>query len=391
MPEKPLPTKSISPDWLVRGVLTKIGDIFDRLTGRGWKPSSSLATSELIERLKALLDAEAENTEGRGFFVPHNVQLKMQWDKFSADSDESLHKLENELLTAAIDHINDRRYYTYQPLSIEVKPDYFTSGVKLFVSFEKIVDEEDASAINVIVPGTKTADIKAAGESKPVPASEKYILRFKENGKPKEQTVDFVQDKQRSVGRTRENDIAIDDVSVSKLHASLVINAESRLLLADTGSTNGTFVNGGRIAYGKAIAVNEGDKVNFGTVEVTLQHVPKPVVEEPPVEPQPDTVSIDGLEFSGKAPGPIDQIETAPPTEKTADSSDPATFRPADTQASRTIASNAVVLSAIETGVAEPAEPGQTVPSESAPAPAPTQERIEFDFSPKKEENETEK
>ena len=255
MREKPLPTKSISPDWLVRGVLTKIGDIFDRLTGRGWKPSSSLATSELIERLKALLDAEAENTEGRGFFVPHNVQLKMQWDKFSADSDESLRKLENELLTAAIDHINDRRYYTYQPLSIEVKPDYFTSGVKLFVSFEKIVDEEDASAINVIVPGTKTGEIKAAGESKPAPASEKYILRFKENGKPKEQTVDFVQDKQRSVGRTRENDIAIDDVSVSKLHASLVINAESRLLLADTGSTNGTFVNGGRIAYGKALSL----------------------------------------------------------------------------------------------------------------------------------------
>src|SRR5258706_11205679 len=107
-------TKSISRDWLVQGVLTKIGDIFDRLTGRGWKPSSSLATSELVERLKALLDAEAENTDGRGFFVPHNVQLKMQWDKFSTDSDESLRKLENELLTAAVDHINDRRYYTYQ-------------------------------------------------------------------------------------------------------------------------------------------------------------------------------------------------------------------------------------------------------------------------------------
>src|SRR5215813_3870135 len=80
--KQPSTKKSISPDWLVRGVLTKIGDIFDRLTGRGWKPSSSLATSELIERLKALLDSEAENTEGRGFFIPHNIQLKMQWDKF---------------------------------------------------------------------------------------------------------------------------------------------------------------------------------------------------------------------------------------------------------------------------------------------------------------------
>src|SRR4030095_2028304 len=137
--------------WLVRGILTKIGDIFDRLTERGWNPPSSLATSELIERLKALLDAEAENPDGRGLFVPHNIQLKMQWDKFSADSDESLRKLENELLTAAIDHLNDKRYYTYHPFSIEVRPDYFTSGVKLLASFDTFVDEGEAAAINVIV------------------------------------------------------------------------------------------------------------------------------------------------------------------------------------------------------------------------------------------------
>src|SRR5262245_10376795 len=251
MPEKPPSTKkSISPDWLVRGVLTKIGDIFDRLTGRGWKPSSSLATSELIERLKALLDAEAENTDGRGFFIPHNIQLKMQWDKFSADSDESLRKLENELLTAAIDHINDRRYYTYQPLSIEVKPDYFTSGVKLFVSFEKIVDEEDADAMHVIFPGA-TADVKTSGEMLIPLAIAKFILRFNEKDKPKVQPIEFVQDKRKGVGRTKENDIAIDDASVSKLHAALVLNAEGRLIVADTGSTNGTFINGRRMAYGK--------------------------------------------------------------------------------------------------------------------------------------------
>ncbi|HLM59395.1 MAG TPA: hypothetical protein VK308_01200, partial [Pyrinomonadaceae bacterium] len=55
------PQKSFSLDWLVRGVLTKIGDTFDRLTGRNWKPSSSLATSELIDRLKKLLDAEVKD------------------------------------------------------------------------------------------------------------------------------------------------------------------------------------------------------------------------------------------------------------------------------------------------------------------------------------------
>ena len=50
----------MSPDWFVRGVLTKLGETFDQFTGRNWKPSSSLATSELTERLKILLDAEAK-------------------------------------------------------------------------------------------------------------------------------------------------------------------------------------------------------------------------------------------------------------------------------------------------------------------------------------------
>ena len=44
--------KKLSLDWLMRGVLTKVGDTLDRLTGRRWNPSSSLATSELIEKLK---------------------------------------------------------------------------------------------------------------------------------------------------------------------------------------------------------------------------------------------------------------------------------------------------------------------------------------------------
>ena len=278
MPEKQPPSKkTITPDWLVRGVLTKIGDIFDRLTGRGWKPSSSLATSELIERLKVLLDAEAENTDGRGYFVPHNIQLKMQWDKFSTDSDTSLRKLENEMLTAVIDHINDKRYYTYQPLSIEVRPDYFTRGVKLFVSFDKILDEDEADGMHVIVPGAGDAKIE---ETKPALAAEKYILRFTEQGRPKALSIEFVQDRRKGVGRTKENDIPIDDASVSKIHASLVLNAEGRLVVADTGSTNGTFINARRIAYGKAEPLNEGDKVNFGTVEVTFQHIPKQVPDE---------------------------------------------------------------------------------------------------------------
>ena len=103
--------KSFSLDWLIGGILTKFGDIFDRLTGRRWKPSSSLATSELTERLKKLLDMEIRDLGGKGKFVPHNLKLKMQWDKFSTDSEKALTNVPERTFNCG------DRSYQRQPLS----------------------------------------------------------------------------------------------------------------------------------------------------------------------------------------------------------------------------------------------------------------------------------
>lgn len=295
MQEKPTPSrKTFSPDWLVRGILTKLGDTLDRLTGRGWKPSSSLATSELIEKLKQLLDSEVIDKGPEGTFVPHNIKLKMQWDKFSTDTEESLKKLENELLTAAVDHINDRLYYTYTPLVLEVKPDYFTEGVKLFVSFDKFGADEREGVVHLSVPGG--AAVEPAAE-KPLPVEETFIIRFAEAGTEKEKRVVFTEGRRMSVGRTKENDLTISDESISKIHASLVLNHDSQLMLADTGSTNGTFINEERIAYGKAVPIGEADKVMFGLVKVAFERVPRPPEPEGEEGERYDSVSIDGFEF----------------------------------------------------------------------------------------------
>ncbi|MDQ3321019.1 MAG: DUF3662 domain-containing protein, partial [Acidobacteriota bacterium] len=168
--ENPTPTKkTFSFDWLVRGTLTKLGGMFDELTGRKWKPASNLATSEIIERLKILLDTEAQDLGVKGKFVPHNVKLLMQWDKFSTDAEDALKKLEQELLTAAIDHINDRRYHTYAPLDIEIKTDYFTEGVKLRASFGKFAarDDEPETSFDVAAADLKNVVLVAPEEIEP--------------------------------------------------------------------------------------------------------------------------------------------------------------------------------------------------------------------------------
>jgi hypothetical protein len=287
MPDNPQPSKkSLNPDWFVQGALTRIGDTFDRLTGRRWKPSSSLATSGLIERLKMLLDAEIKQDEEGRKFVPHNITLKMQWDKFSTDSDESLKKLENELLTATVDHISDNRYYTHAPIKLEVKPDYFTEGVKLFVSYEKFDEERGERELNVTVPVAQVAHLipEAVAAEPATPMAAALTVRYTINNFRKERSFDLEPGKRLSIGRTKENDIALDDTSVSKMHASLLMNKEGKLVVADTGSTNGTYLNGERIAYGKANEIFEGDTVKFGAIDVELKISPEVARDYPTVE-----------------------------------------------------------------------------------------------------------
>lgn len=283
-----------SSDWLLRGILTKIGDTFDRLTGRRYQASSSLATSELIEKLKKLLDLEVKN----GRFVPHNIKLKMQWDKFSADSDDAIKRLEEELKIAVVDHINDNLYHTYAPIRLQVKPDYFTEGVKLLVSFDKFVEEEPEVAISVTVPQISVGDYipeSEAPEVVPADDSDEFAATFTAAGKARR--IEFRAGPQRrvSVGRGAENELRIDDGSVSKHHASLVLAAGRSLAVADTGSTNGTFINGQRIAYGKAIPFEDSDAVRFGTVEIRFERLTPPVeiAIEAPAEGDPDAPTVE--------------------------------------------------------------------------------------------------
>jgi pSer/pThr/pTyr-binding forkhead associated (FHA) protein len=279
--EKPTPVKkSVSPDWFVRGILGKIGETFDRFTGRNWKPSSSLATSELIERLKNLLDSEAKDSGEHGRFVPHNIKLKMQWDKFSTDAENSLKRLEHELLTAAVDHINDRRYHTFAPIKLEIKPDYFTEGVKLLASFDSFAKDERESAVNVTLPDLKNVRLAPPEEIVIELEKEIYTAQFVVRGEIKKNVLTFAERQRRSVGRTKENDLWIDDASVSKIHAALVLNSERQLMVADTGSTNGTFINDERIAYGKATPLKDSDRLRFGTIEIALERERKATEKE---------------------------------------------------------------------------------------------------------------
>ncbi|SEJ42622.1 FHA domain-containing protein [Frateuria terrea] len=70
----------------------------------------------------------------------------------------------------------------------------------------------------------------------------------------------------QTIGRRSDNDIVLDDLSVSASHA-WIMNQQGQYVLMNTLSTNGTFVNGKRI---HEATLRHGDRVRFGQVEFTF-------------------------------------------------------------------------------------------------------------------------
>lgn len=70
----------------------------------------------------------------------------------------------------------------------------------------------------------------------------------------------------RTVGRARGAHLVLDDALVSRVHCRLDATAET-VVVTDLESTNGTFVNGDRVATAHAIV---GDRIRIGRVEFVL-------------------------------------------------------------------------------------------------------------------------
>jgi len=256
------------PERLLRRVLEGMGSVVDRRLGRTVDPRSGLTTSKLIERMKRLIDERVREEGNKGRIAPHHMVLKVEWGTHSEAPPEILGDLKNEVLAAAIDHINDHRYRTLAPVTVEAEVDIFTTGISVdpnFGEFEEDLRRHDeemrAAKLGVPIPGAAPPmpDIQVIARVTLPNGTRELPLIFKPGGR------------RLNVGRASDNDLTLNDTSVSKIHAALLMTTEGALLVADTGSTNGTYLNGRRISYGESRLIEDGDVVGFGDVEVRLR------------------------------------------------------------------------------------------------------------------------
>lgn len=93
------------------------------------------------------------------------------------------------------------------------------------------------------------------------------------------------------VGRVADVDIQVDDDSVSRRHAELVVEGR-QVTVRDLGSANGTTVNGAPI--GEDTLLSPGDILQFGVVEVMFESGPgsgarAPIARSRPGAPEPSS------------------------------------------------------------------------------------------------------
>ena len=84
-----------------------------------------------------------------------------------------------------------------------------------------------------------------------------------------------------TIGRTRDCDLCLTDLSVSRMHA-LLMRREDGWVLSDLGSHNGTRLNGWLVR--EPVPVHAGDRVEFGSMAFIIQGDPP---AEPPVPEGP--------------------------------------------------------------------------------------------------------
>lgn len=94
------------------------------------------------------------------------------------------------------------------------------------------------------------------------PQASTGVVRVEEGKEPGR--VYEVRKESLSIGRSRESDIFLEDLAVSRLHASIVNQGNGNYALRDEGSANGTKVNGQLVNKYQVYSLQEGDKIQLG-------------------------------------------------------------------------------------------------------------------------------
>jgi len=236
----------------------------------GWSARLFHARLQPVQIAKRVIRAmEAHQTISLAkTFVPNSYVVSLAPSDY-AEFEQYKRSLERDLAEAVLGAARDRSFtlLAYPIVELEADEDVSSGDVRVAcalvdASGEEVPANEPERLGGVAAGHTMVLDRDALLSAKPRAPQGMIVAR---EGSVKRQvplTADPI-----TVGRDPKNDIVLDDRRVSRRHAEVRLRL-GRYTLYDLQSTNGTFVNGRRIAE---MVLSDEDRITIGGAELIVK------------------------------------------------------------------------------------------------------------------------
>lgn len=235
----------------------------------GWSARLFGAKLQPVQIAKRLIRAmESHQTISLSkTFVPNSYVVSLAPSDFST-FEQYRRSLEQDLAEAVLGAARDRNYTLLAFPTVEIERDEDLPPGDMRVSCALV----DASGEEV---GTDAKALGAVAAGHTMVLDREKLLRERPRA-PKASLVVHEGDDRReialgpeplAIGRDPQNDIVLDDRRVSRKHTEIRLRL-GRYTLYDLQSTNGTYVNGRRVAE---VVLADGDRIAVGGVELQFR------------------------------------------------------------------------------------------------------------------------
>ena len=233
----------------------------------GWSARVFRARLQPVQIAKRVIRAmEAHQTISLAkTFVPNSYVVSLS----PSDFEQYKRSLERDLAEAVLGAARDRSFtlLAYPTVELEQNEDVSPGDVRVAcalvdASGEEVPANEPERLGGVAAGHTMVLDRDALLATKPRAPQGAIVAREGSVRREVPLTADPI-----TVGRDPKNDIVLDDRRVSRRHAEIRLRL-GRYTLYDLQSTNGTFVNGRRIAE---IVLSDEDRITIGGAELTVK------------------------------------------------------------------------------------------------------------------------
>jgi hypothetical protein len=250
---------------LARRILERLGSKVDAKSAAE-NTLSPREVGELTSRIERVIEASLrEDDKGVKRIAPNRFKVLFTYEETSRLNSQYIDLLAKELKASIFEYINNRRYQTRGPIEVETGKDLFAKATVIRPVFEgesdsqKPMEPPGAKASQ----GSPAAEHRAGNRSLNILSSggQSFRIELKPDSAP------------AYVGRASTNAIRIDDSSISRLHASIAQRSNGEVVIADLGSSNGTYVNDRLLASNEAHVLSPGDVIGVGDFKLTVTDI----------------------------------------------------------------------------------------------------------------------